>query len=73
MVNAFALGQIKVHTLVKTVGPVGLMKCEFQRLTQAVNLFTLFSSSKDLREIDPCDIYRIFIDPIQEISRLVKR
>jgi hypothetical protein len=44
MVNAFALGQIKVHTLVKTVGPVGLMKCEFQRLTQAVNLFTLFSS-----------------------------
>jgi hypothetical protein len=29
--------------------------------------------SKDLREIDPCDIYRIFIDPIQEISRLVKR
>ena len=38
------LGQIKVHTLVKTVGPVGLMKCEFQRLTQAVNLFTLFSS-----------------------------
>jgi hypothetical protein len=28
---------------------------------------------KDLREIDPCDIYRIFIDLIQEISRLVKR
>jgi hypothetical protein len=30
-------------------------------------------SFKELREIDPCDIYRIFIDPIQEISHLVKR